>query len=316
MPGPNEKAFEMFENRLVRMFRHTGKWARRQKISCYRVYDRDIPYFPLCVEIYENRVLISEYAKNHGKSEEEHQTWLRAVTDRVRKVIGVPRENVFFKERKRQKGIDQYEKLDSSGSEFVVTESGLKFLVNLSDYLDSGLFLDHRITRGMVRDESAGRRVLNLFAYTGSFSVYAASGRALSTVTLDLSNSYLDRARRNMELNGFTGEKHEFVRADAFDFLGGRSPAKYDLIVLDPPTFSTSKKMTDTLDVQRDHVRLLEGALYKLTSGGILYFSTNLRTFKMDTASIHCAELRDITKQTIPKDFRDEKIHHCFRLVR
>jgi 23S rRNA G2069 N7-methylase RlmK/C1962 C5-methylase RlmI len=199
----------------------------------------------------------------------------------------------------------------------VVRENGLKFLVNLSDYLDTGLFLDHRVTRSLVRSEAAGKRFLNLFAYTGAFTVYAAAGGAASTTTVDLSNTYLRWAKQNLRLNGFTGQAHRLARDDARKFLEYHPPGPaYDLAVVDPPTFSRSKKLDRDWDIQRDHAELLNRLLRLMTPGGAIYFSTNFRTFKLAADELRRAETREITRQTIPPDFRESRIHRCWRIVK
>lgn len=191
-------------------------------------------------------------------------------------------------------------------------EAGLKFKVNLSDYLDTGLFLDHRITRGMVRDEAAGKRMLNLFCYTGSFSVYAAAGGALQVTSVDLSKTYLQWAEDNMNLNGFS--KHHFVHADVKQYLDELPPASFDMVVMDPPTFSNSKRMKDFLDIQRDHVELLNKVLQAVSSGGVIYFSTNYTKFELDTNNIHATSIRDITKATTPFDFQGKLARFCYKI--
>jgi 23S rRNA G2069 N7-methylase RlmK/C1962 C5-methylase RlmI len=211
-------------------------------------------------------------------------------------------------------GPSQYERVADENRTLVVHEGGLKFEVNLSDYVDTGLFLDHRITRSMVRDAADGRRFLNLFAYTGSFSVYAAAGGAVSTRTVDLSNTYLDWARRNMTINGFDGPEHDFVRSDILEFLD-RDRDTYDLAVVDPPTYSRSKRTEQDWDVQRDHVELLHRLFARMNPGGIVYFSTNFRRFKFDESQFSGLMIREISKQTIPPEYRNQRIHRCWRLV-
>lgn len=314
---PENASLKMFANRVRKMFKHQGKWARRQGITCFRVYDRDIPGYPFAVDIYEDLAHVAEYKRPHGKTDEEHDLWQKRCLEQIEAVLARP---VYFKTRQRQRGKNQYERNDGAESvERVVNEGGLKFVVNLTDYLDTGLFLDHRITRGMVRDEARDRRVLNLFAYTGSFSVYAAAGGARSTTTVDLSNTYLDWAQRNLELNGFDGPEHRLVKADALKFLRDERlhrGERYDLAVVDPPTFSNSKSARQDFEIERDHGALINAVLGRLVPGGVLYFSTNFRRFRPGTAQIAAAEVRDLTKATRPPDFRDEKIHFCFRFVK
>jgi 23S rRNA (guanine2445-N2)-methyltransferase / 23S rRNA (guanine2069-N7)-methyltransferase len=224
---------------------------------------------------------------------------------------------VFLKHRDRQRGDDQYGRVDNRQARFTVQESGLKFIVNLSDYVDTGLFLDHRVTRQMVRDAAAEKRFLNLFAYTGSFSVYAAAGGAASTTTVDKSATYVDWARENLEINGFTGAAHELIRSDIREFLDGLSPGDmWDLAVVDPPTFSNTKGFEVDWDVQRDHAGMLCRLAEHIAPGGTVFFSTNFRRFSLDEAALSDYTARDITRQTIPEDFRNERIHKCWRLSR
>src|SRR6185436_8584560 len=215
-----EDKFSMFQNRLEKVYRHIGKQAKRMSVSCYRLYDHDLPEFPFCIEVYDKNIYIAEYKRRHGMEENEHDQWLEKSIAVVSEVLKVDRENIFLKLRQRKPGrLGQYQKTAGSGAEFVVNENGLKFIVNLSDYLDTGLFLDHRITRQIVK-ESAGKKVLNLFCYTGSFSVYAAAGSADEVISVDLSKTYLDWAERNLVLNGFTTkEKYSMVHADVMQYL-------------------------------------------------------------------------------------------------
>ena len=311
-----EQKLEPFANRLAKMHKHFGKWARRQGITCYRVYDNDIPGTPLAVDIYENIVHVAEYARDHGMEPEEHAAWLDGCLQVISEVLGVTPDLIYLKYRQRQKGLRQYERFSRLGSEYIVRENGLRFLIKPADYLDVGLFLDHRNTRQMVRQESEGKRVLNLFAYTGSFTVYAAAGGAASTLTVDMSNTYLQWADRNLSINGFSDERHRLLQADVLAWLEQPPREQFDLIVLDPPTFSNSKRMDDTLDIQRDHVMLLNRALRFCAPGGILYFSTNYRRFKLWEEEIRATAIQDISAKTVPEDFRNKKIHQSFRITK
>ncbi|MFW6061893.1 MAG: bifunctional 23S rRNA (guanine(2069)-N(7))-methyltransferase RlmK/23S rRNA (guanine(2445)-N(2))-methyltransferase RlmL [Planctomycetota bacterium] len=307
---------EVFRNRLAKRAHHLRRWPKRG-ITCYRLYDRDIPEVPLAVDCYEDRLHIAEYERPHDRSPARHGDWLELMARTAGEVLEIPPGEVYLKRRERQKGAAQYERLAQQGRTAVVNEGGLKFLVNLSDYVDTGLFLDHRNTRAMIRDEAAGQRFLNLFAYTGSFTVYAADGGAKSMTTVDLSSTYIDWARENMELNGFTGAVHRFERRDALTFLAESEGLTWDLAVADPPTFSNSKALERDWDVQRDHVELLNLLLARMSPGGVVYFSTNFRKFKLDQPAIEgAAEIREITNQTIPEDFRNKRIHRCWRIVR
>ena len=309
---------QMFVNRLTKVYRHTNKLARKQGVSCYRVYDHDLPEFPLCIEFYGDKLYVAEYKRRHGMSEEEHDDWMEGTLNIICELLNVSKENIFLKLRQRKPGrLGQYQKYDEQQHEFEVEENGLRFIVNLSDYLDTGLFLDHRTTRQMVREQSAGKRVLNLFAYTGSFSVYAAAGGAAYVETVDLSKTYLAWAERNLQLNGFNDPlKYPIVHADVLQYLATLKPASFDLIVMDPPTFSNSKRMEDFLDIQRDHVRLINQCLQALTPGGTLYFSTNLRTFKLQADQLNSPQIKDITRATTPFDFEGKLFRWCYRVIK
>lgn len=303
-----------FANRLTKNLKHWRKWARRQGIGCFRVYDRDIPEFPLAIDVYEGRPHIQTFATRWDASPEEEDAWEQAVRETVARVFETDPATLAFKTRRRQKGTAQYEKTGIQGEDFVVEETGLKFWVNLHAYLDTGLFLDHRITRGMVRERAAGKRMLNLFAYTGSFSVYAAAGGARESLTVDLSNTYQDWSRRNFELNGMDLTRHRLERADVMDWLeqASRRRERFDLIVLDPPSFSNSKMMEGTLDVQRDHPWMINRCLTLLAPGGELFFSNNRRGFKLYEGEIATTNLEEITHRTVPEDFHRGKPHRCW----
>jgi 23S rRNA (cytosine1962-C5)-methyltransferase len=307
---------EMFRNRLVKVFRHLSKQAKRMQVSCWRLYDHDLPEFPFCIEIYGEKIYVAEYQRRHTLTDEEHEVWLQKSFAVISEVVGIPVENIFVKLRKRKQGrLDQYQKLDEKRQEFIVGESGLKFIVNLEDYLDTGLFIDHRITRGMVREESGDKRVLNLFAYTGTFSVYAAAGGAAKVTTIDMSNTYLSWAKRNMELNGFSAEnKYEFIQADVTKHIQSLTE-KFDIIILDPPTFSNSARMENTWEVQRDHVSIINNCLKLLAPGGSLYFSTNFTKFVLAAEQINSSDIKDITKATTPFDFEGKLFRKCYKIV-
>lgn len=308
----------MFRNRLVKVSRHLSKQARRLNLDCYRLYDHDLPEFPFCIEFYNDKLYVAEYKRRHGMSEEEHDQWMEKSLETISEVLAVNKDNIFLKLRQRKPGrLGQYQRINEEQHEFVVTENGLKFIINLSDYLDTGLFLDHRTTRQMVKEKSAGKKVLNLFAYTGSFSVYAAAGGAEKVVTADLSKTYLHWAEKNMGLNGYTDpEKYSFVQTDVMQYLKQLPADYYDLIVMDPPTFSNSKRMDDFLDIQRDHVGMINDCMAALKPGGILYFSTNFRKFVLEEKSIQASSIKDITKATTPFDFEGRLFRWCYYLVK
>jgi len=306
---------ELFVNRLRKMARHRRRWPGRG-ITCYRVYNRDIPEIPLTVDIYEGRLYIAEYDRPSERTPAQQADWLDLLFKTAGEVLAVSPENIYIRKRRRQRGSGQYAKLSDSRNVFTVHEGNLKFEVNLSDYLDTGLFLDHRNTRAMVRSESAGKRMLNLFAYTGAFSVFAADGGAVSTTTVDLSKTYLDWARRNMSANGFSGPDHRFIRADAMTFLRDNpTGAAYDIAVVDPPSFSNSKRTEGTFDVQRDYADLVNAVAHLMSTGGVVYFSTNLRRFRLDPAALSSLSVHDISRQTVPEDFRNKRTHRCWRMV-
>jgi 23S rRNA (cytosine1962-C5)-methyltransferase len=307
---------EMFRNRLIKVYKHRSKQAKRMHISCYRIYDKDLPEFPVSIDVYDDKICLSEYRAKHTLTPDEYLDWLEGTVKVVAEVTEVLEENVFTKERRRKS--DRYSQYQKTGEEkefFEVEESGLKFWVNLSDYLDTGLFLDHRITRQIVRDLSFNKTVLNLFAYTGSFSVYAAAGGATKVTTVDLSNTYLQWAKNNFTLNHFESQgEYEFIAADVKQYLHTIPEGSYDMIVMDPPTFSNSKKMHDILDIQRDHAGLINQALQALSPGGVLFFSTNARRFELYSEQIHATLIKDVTKATTPFDFDGKLQRWCWRI--
>ncbi len=304
--GDERRQAEFLANRLEKRDKHLRKWAKREGIDAYRVYDRDIPEIPLAVDRYGDALLLALYERPYDKPEDEERRWLSLMTETAAKALGVDPAAVRIKTRKRQRGDAQYEREGASGAEFAVRECGLRFLVNLDDYLDTGLFLDHRPTRGLVRNASAGRRVLNLFCYTGSFSVYAASGGATEVDSVDLSTTYLDWTRRNLELNGFKGDRFRQVRLDARLFMkrAADEGRRYGVVVIDPPTFSNSKRAPSDFDVRRDWEELVTLALDVLEPDGRLYFSTNARRFAFEPDAVPGARCEDLSDSTTPPDFR------------
>ena len=307
---------DMFRNRLQKVFRHNSKLARSQGVSCYRVYDRDLPEFPLIIEVYEDFIYLTEYDSKHQLTPGEHEEWWKGSVEVVKEVMDTEDARIYAKKRQRKTDRQgQYQKIGAEGQFFQASEGGLKFWINLSDYIDTGLFLDHRITRDKVRQLAGGKRVLNLFCYTGSFSVYAADGGAALVTSVDLSNTYLDWARRNFTLNRFFDEdKYQFVKADVLQYLHDLRPHSYDMIILDPPTFSNSKMMKDFFDVQRDHVMLINALLGALSPGGLLFFSTNYRKFHLEQSLLEAATVKDLTRSTTPFDFRDKLQRFCYQI--
>jgi 23S rRNA (guanine2445-N2)-methyltransferase / 23S rRNA (guanine2069-N7)-methyltransferase len=310
-----------FRRRLAKRFKHLSKWARRQGIEAFRVYDRDIPEIPLVIDWYAGWLHAAEYERPHERTDIEHDVWLDKMIEAAASELGVPPMQTFLKVRRRQRDGGQYEKVDQRQAVLAVKEGDLSFEVNLSDYLDTGLFLDHRQTRAMVRGEAEGKRMLNLFCYTGSFSVYAAAGGAKETVSVDLSNTYLEWTRTNLAKNGFKDAgRHRIVRDEARAFLEHRAlrgEPPFDLVVVDPPTYSRSAKSETPWDVERDHAELLELVAKNLVTGGVVYFSTNFRRFHLAEERLSALyTLREITNRTIPEDFRNERIHRAWRLVK
>jgi 23S rRNA (cytosine1962-C5)-methyltransferase len=298
-------------NRVLKNQRHLSRWAAREGLEAYRLYDRDMPEYPLAIDRYRDWLHVQVYERRRPLEPEQLVAIRLALADRLE----VPPAQVVLKERRRQRGTAQYERLEGQGPSFSVLERGLRFEVNLTRYLDTGLFLDHRETRRMVRERAAGRTFLNLFAYTGSFTVYAAAGGALRTVTVDMSHTYQAWTRRNLVRNGFDDEqRHALVQSDVLAFLERmrRQGARFDLAVLDPPSFSNSKRMEGAFDVQRDQIRLLGATLDLLAPGGELFFSTNRQGFRLDPAIGGRASVDEITAQTVPPDFRRHPPHRCW----
>lgn len=332
---------EMLANRLRKRFRHLKKWAKRTGAGAFRLYDRDIPEIPLTLDYYSgggqpDALAGALYRRPYEKDEAEEERWLQTMRDAAAEALDIEPGGIFIKRRLRQRGGFQYEKMDRRRFIRDVSEGGLLFRVNLSDYLDTGLFLDRRLMRAMVRDEAKGRRTLNLFSYTGSFSVYAASGGAAATVSVDMSNTYLQWAKTNFALNAFAAEilsaedffarsknyAHKLVRADAISFLDRAAAAafQWDLIVLDPPAFSNSKKMRGDLDLRRDYAQLISGCLRLLAPGGRLWFSASARQFKTGAAELEAVlsarfpgvSVIDPGNKTVDEDFRGRKTPRNF----
>jgi 23S rRNA (guanine2445-N2)-methyltransferase / 23S rRNA (guanine2069-N7)-methyltransferase len=309
---------QMFANRLRKNLARFEPWAEREHIDCYRLYDADMPEYAFAIDLYgrePRHVCLQEYAAPKTVDVQGARERRRDVLAALPQVVEVPLEQIHSRIRKPQKGAEQYEKRALDAARIAVSEAGLKFWVNFGDYLDTGLFLDHRIVRGMLRGWAGDADFLNLFCYTGSATVYAAAGGARSSVSVDLSNTYLDWAHENLLLNGFAGPQHELRREDCRKWLeeeSARGP-RFDLIFLDPPTFSNSKRMQGVLDVQRDHAVMIRHALQLLRPAGRLVFSTNYTRFKLDAAALGEFDIEDISARTIPKDFeRHARIHRCY----
>ena len=311
---------QMFENRLLKNYKHRIKQAKRQNISCWRLYDHDLPEYPICIEIYEDYIYIAEYNRRHALTDEEHAIWLADTKTIITAITGIAIDHMHLRVRKRMDHKEeQYEKDEAVPESKIITvqENGLKFLVNLTDYLDSGLFLDHRLTRQMVQAEAKDTEFLNLFSYTSSFSVYAAAAGAKTVTSVDLSKTYLSWSEENFALNQLKNiVAFQFVHADVKQYLKTLPSNKYDLVVMDPPTFSNSKRMKSVLDIQLDHVELINDVLRAMKTGGILYFSTNYSKFILETDKIHSTQIKDITKATTPFDFEGRLKRWCYKIIK
>jgi 23S rRNA (guanine2445-N2)-methyltransferase / 23S rRNA (guanine2069-N7)-methyltransferase len=314
---------EMVRNRILKNLRNLKKYLSRENVGCFRVYDADLPEYAAAIDVYRRHpangrepqtwLHVQEYAAPATVDANAARTRLRDLLRAASEALEVPRERIALKVRQRGKGGSKYGRLDERGEALIVEEGGLRFEVNLFDYLDTGLFLDHRLVRAKLRELGKGRRFLNLFAYTATASVYAAAGGAIETTSVDLSATYLDWASRNLDLNGFGGARHTLAQADAFTFLRA-DHGRYGLIYVDPPTFSNSKRAQD-FDVQRDHAALLALCAERLEPGGAIVFSNNARRFRMDDSLGERLVIEDLTRASIPPDFaRRPNIHGCWFL--
>lgn len=314
-PRPLSAGAQQLANRLVKNREHLRRWRKREGVSCWRAYDADLPEYAAAIDVYDGHLHIQEYAPPNTVPGETARRRLREIVRVAGEVFEVPRERIALKVRRPQQRHARYGRLAERGEFLVVSEGGLRFEVNLHDYLDTGLFLDHRPLRARLRALAAGRRFLNLYCYTATASVYAAAGGALATTSVDLSATYLAWAGRNFALNGHTGSAHRLVQADVLAWLAAERQT-YDLIYVDPPTFSNSKR-ADDFDVQRDHVRLLTLAGARLAADGLIVFSNNFRRFRLDAGALAGFDIRDVTRATIPPDFaRDPRVHQCWELKR
>lgn len=307
-----EDKSSMLGNRIRKNYRHVRKWAKRTETNCFRIYDREIGRYPLAIDFYAGKFCVQYFSKDRDNYEPPEE--LEAETLRVLgSIFGAAPEDVYWRSRIKRTKFQQYEKAGEAKEFFTAVEYGVKFQINLTDYLDTGLFLDHRETRRYVASVSKGKRVLNLFAYTCSFSVQAAMAGAVFTKSVDMSNTYTDWGRENFILNGIPLKNHPIVRADCLKFLD-EERGLYDIIVIDPPTLSRSKKMDQMFDVQVDYISLIEKALKLLAEGGVIYFSTNSRRFHFDEGRFPMCSVLDVSDKTIPIDFHDPKIHRCWKI--
>lgn len=304
-----------FINCLRKNYRHLRKWAKRTFTNCFRIYDRELHHVPVAIDFYAGSFCVHFYSKDRDDFEPPEEL-VKQVIEALTTLFQVKENQIFWRTRAKSKETRQYEKSGNSGEFFTVFEYGVKFLVNLTDYLDTGLFLDHRETRKIVAGESAGKRVLNLFAYTCSFSVHAAIAGASYTKSVDMSNTYTAWGRDNFLLNGLPTDKNEIVRADCLKFMESEVQSKllYDLIIIDPPTISRSKKMDQMFDVQVDYINLIKNSLRMLSKGGKILFSTNSRRFNFDETLFAGCSIKEISYKTIPIDFRNSKIHRSWMI--
>jgi 23S rRNA (cytosine1962-C5)-methyltransferase len=325
-PEWRAKCVDMFGNRLAKNAKHLRKWAKREAIDCYRLYDQDIPEIPIVVDFYAGALVLGDYRMHDDDGNRRGgDIWLDDMAVKANEVLGVPVDDIFIKGRQRLghhgEG-QQYHRLADDSAHRVVHEGGLTFIVNLSDFLDTGLFLDHRITRARAAAEQFARpnpRMLNLFCYTGAFSVHAAAAGMITT-SVDMSRTYIDWAAANFAENNLDVRKHTLVQSDVQKYLAAAHAAneRFELAIVDPPTFSNSKRMDYTWDVQRDHPGLLSDVAGLMAPGGVIWFSTNRRKFNLDLEREEAfagATVTDESKATIPADFRDSKVHHAFRIV-
>ncbi len=318
----NGQSAEMFANRLKKNLKKMSKWAKQKNISCYRLYDADLPEYSVAIDIYQTDKLwvnVQEYEAPKTIAAHKANERLAGILAEIPRVLNVDKSQVLLKIRRKQKNTEQYEKQDNKANFHIIEENNCKFLINFEDYLDTGIFLDHRPIRLTIQQQAKDKNFLSLFAYTATASVHAAIGGASSTTSINMSNTYLDWAKKNFELNNLTGN-NKLIRADSTVWLEEErkkdNPSQYDLIFLDPPTFSNSKRMDDVFDVQRDHVTLINDALALLSTNGILYFSTNFKRFKLDDLAIINANIENISASTIPEDFsRSPKIHYCWKIT-
>ena len=319
-PAPAQQLTEgarMVLNRLKKNQRKLDGWRKKSGISCYRLYDADIPEYAVAVDIYDQSIYVQEYAPPNTISEKVARERFGEIKQAVKEFSANFRGKIHYKERRRQKGDSQYERLNDGPSDTIhVSEGNAQFEVNLSDYLDTGLFLDHRPVRGLIGEMVKGKSFLNLFCYTAAASVQAAMAGASHSLSIDMSNTYLDWAQRNFDLNSLRSSKHQLLRADCLKWLEIEGEL-YDVIFLDPPTFSNSKKMDSVLDIQRDHGDLIRSSMAKLVPGGTLIFSNNFRKFKMDELTVRQFDCQNITPQTLDLDFaRNPRIHNVWKIKR
>lgn len=313
---PLSDGAQMFANRLLKNRKQLAKWVKNEQVECYRLYDADMPEYSVAIDMYGDEVHVQEYAAPKKIDPVKTFSRLQEIMTAIPVALEIPANKVILKQRKKQQGSNQYERQSETHRFKEVNEYGCRLLVNLHDYLDTGLFLDHRPIRYRIQQEAAGKDVLNLFSYTGTASVHAAKGGAKSTTSIDMSATYLNWAKRNLDLNGFSQGVHQQIQEDCLKWLRMQRTPAFDLIFMDPPTFSNSKRMEGVLDVQRDHVDMVDAAMRLLRKEGVLYFSNNYRRFKIDHDALSGYVVEDITFSTLDPDFkRNNRIHSCFKIT-
>jgi 23S rRNA (cytosine1962-C5)-methyltransferase len=314
--GDGEDKSSPFKNCIRKNYRHVRKWAKRTKTNAFRVYDREIGRYPLAIDFYAGRFCVQYFSPARDESDDPQEDLKLEVELVLSDIFGAKSSAVYWRNRIKREKYEQYEKTAELKEFFTIFEYGVKFKINLLDYLDTGLFLDHRETRRIVASIAKGKRLLNLFAYTCSFSVHAAAAGSSFTKSVDMSNTYTSWGEDNFLLNSLPLHENEVVRADCLKFMDEeiRSGSTYDLIVIDPPTISRSKKMERMFDVQEDYIFLIVRALKLLSSGGEIFFSTNSRKFSFDEAAFEGCKIREISEKTIPFDFHKRKIHRCWNI--
>ncbi len=300
------------QNRLEKNYKHRAKWAKREGFEAFRLYNKDIPEFPFIVDVYKDNAII--YEKRDEEIDADKFDHFNFIISAVKNVLNIPEEKVVIKSRKRQVGDTQYTKLEERNELIPIKEYKAEFLVNLHDYLDTGLFLDHRPLRQIITKSAEGKKVLNLFSYTGSISVAAAVGGASKVTSVDMSSTYQNWAKKNFEQNNIPLAQHNFIVDSALEYLE-KASQRFDIIVLDPPTFSNSKNMEEDFEVEKDQVFLIKHCLRLLDPNGVLYFSNNKRKFKIDPTVLEMANVQEITPRTIPEDYKDTKVHVCFKIT-
>lgn len=303
------------KNRIRKNYKHIRKWAKRTESNCFRIYDREIHHYPLAIDFYGGKFCVHYFSRSQ-ESDVPPEELVDEINTILCSIFDNSLESIYWRTRIKREKTQQYEKVGESKDFFTVVEYGLKFKINLVDYLDTGLFLDHRETRKWVASFAKDKRVLNLFAYTCSFSIYAAAAGALMTKSVDMSNTYTAWGKDNFILNSLSLRSNEIVRADCLKFLIDevRAGKKYDIIVIDPPTISRSKKMDQMFDVQKDYLFLIENSLKLLSHEGVIIFSTNSRKFVFDEKAFPSCNILDVTSKTIPFDFHRAKIHRCWKI--